>query len=59
VQPLSLLVPQSGVAFCKEECGEMEDLPRDAYHLEDVTESQFAGMSTTKLVKSTSGEHIE
>jgi hypothetical protein len=58
VQPLSLLVPQLGVAFCEEECGEMEDLPRDAYHLEDVTESQF-GMSTTKLVDSTSGEHIE
>jgi hypothetical protein len=58
VQLLPLLVPQLGVAFCDKEYGEMEDLPRDAYHLEDITESQF-GMSTMKLVNSTSGEHIE
>ena len=58
VQPLSLHVPQLGVAVCDEECGEMEDLSLNSYRLDDVTESQF-GMSTAKLVNSTSGEHIE
>ena len=58
VQLLSYLVPQSAVAFCEGECGQIEDPPGDTDQLESVPDGRFR-MFTMNLAMSTSGGHTE